>query len=79
MSFSHKCHSTIRSVGIFCQGDDYYRLWFQKMNSMKDTGARKILNNEIKYFNLFENLINGQYTYILSSFSSLPPHVSTLH
>lgn len=49
------------------------------MNSMKDTGARKILNNEIKYFNLFENLIYEQYTYILSTFSSPPPHVSALH
>lgn len=58
MSYFHKCHTTIRSVGIFCQGDDYYRLWFWKMNSMKDTGSRKILNNEIKYF----NLIYAQYT-----------------
>lgn len=46
---------------------------------LKDTGGRKILNNEIKYFNLFEHLIYGQYTYILSTFFSLPPHVSAFH
>lgn len=42
---------------------------------MKDTRGRKTINNEIKYF----NLIYGEYTYILSTFSSLPPHVSALH
>lgn len=46
---------------------------------MKDTGDRKILNNEIKYFNLFEHLLYGQYTCILPTFSSLPLHVSAFH